>query len=519
MNIALICTDNESLSLGLRSISSALKAAGYQDRLIFMETGDRNFSHKTLEELSTLIRDCDIVGVSCLAQGSRKAIQVLEYIKQFGKPTIWGGVHASLNPEECAQWADFVCIGEGEGMMLEFVERFANSANCKGILNAAYLEDGKLIKNEVRPLILNLDELPLMDFSLDDEYHLTKDGFRQVHQLYNVERNGQIAFTSSRGCAFHCTYCCNIKLKNIYAGRGNYVRRMSVSRLIEHAQQLRRVFPRGKYFYFIDEDFAARPVGELIELAERFPKEVGLPFECLAHPSRMTEKNLDLLAQAGLFRVRIGIETGSERTKKEIYNRRVSNDTVKRAAMVISRKRRVAPVYFFMFANPYEEREDILATLKFIGDLPYGASIQAFELIFFPGSALYEQAVKDKFIQGNVDSSHEVNYYGGLHYHEYHWKQKNLYLNGLMFLAGSRITRNRIGMIPRFLYNYLIRDEIIQFNESHTEMIRAMIELKGFLWRVRAGVSQLLKKVVKDPVAIYNPGYFFNKMFVSKQND
>ena len=178
MKVALICTDNESLSLALRAISAVLKERGHHSRLLFMETGARVFSQAVLQELNSRVQDCDVVGFSCLAQGSTKMKQVLGYLKPQDKITIWGSVHASLNPEEYVKYADYVCLGE------------------------------------------------------------------------NVERNRQIVFTSSRGCAFYCTYCCNIKLKNFYVGKEHYVRRMSVSRLIEHSQKLQKLFPNGKYFYF-----------------------------------------------------------------------------------------------------------------------------------------------------------------------------------------------------------------------------------------------------------------------------
>jgi radical SAM superfamily enzyme YgiQ (UPF0313 family) len=507
MKIALICTDNESLSLGMRAISAALKERGHHSRLLFMETGARVFSQAVLQELSSVVQDCDVVGFSCLAQGSTKAKQVLEYLKLQDKISLWGGVHASLNPEECVKYADYVCLGEGEGMIVEFLDRLSDHRDFRDMLNIAYKENGKLVKNDVRPLISNLDELPLPDFSFDDEHHLTKDGIKQVFTLHNVERNRQIVFTSSRGCAFFCTYCCNIKLKNLYVRKEHYVRRMSVSRLIEHSQQLRKIFPNGKYFYFIDEDFAARPGRELAELAERFPGEVGLPFECLAHPNRITEQKLDLLAAAGLFRIRIGVESGSARTKTEVYNRHVSNESVNRAATIISKVLHVAPVYFFIYSNPYEDREDILATLRLIELLPYGASIQAFELMFFPGSLLFDRAIQDKLIQ-TENKSHELSYYGGLHHEEYPWKRKNLYLNGLLFLASGHCTRFRIGIIPRFLFKLLIHTRVVDFNEKHTYVISKFILLKQLLFRLRSLLVQFLKIFVKDPHAIYNLNFF-----------
>ncbi len=513
MKVALICTDNEPLGLGMRSISAVLKEQGYPARLIFMETEAKTYTPAELQAAAQLVSDAGVVGFSCMAQGSTKAKQILEYLRPLNKLTVWGGVHACLDPEDCAKWASLVCRGEGEGLIVELVERLMRGEDWQDMQNAAYLQDGRMVMNELRPLIANLDELPLPDFSFDDEHHLTPQGLSPVSNLSYVENNLQIAFTSSRGCAFYCTYCCNIKLKNLYQGKEHYVRRMSVGRLVDHSRHLKQIFPNAKYFYFIDEDFAARPLKELVELADTFPKMVGLPFECLAHPARITEQKLDLLVKAGLFRIRLGLETGSERTKKEIYNRHASNEAVIRAANIISKSGHVAPVYFFIIANPYEQGEDLLATLRLIEALPAGSLMQAFELTFFPGSLLYDRAIADGYISGRHDSGYDLNFYGGLHYGEYPWKKNNLYLNGLLFLAAGVCSRAWIGSLPRFLFEALISERAIRFNEKHLSPIKFFIRLKATLWYLRDLIGRLIKKVVKDPVALYNPRLYLRKLF------
>jgi radical SAM superfamily enzyme YgiQ (UPF0313 family) len=41
----------------------------------------------------------------------------------MGKRTVWGGIHPTINPEECAQYADVICRVEGEGFMLDLLRR------------------------------------------------------------------------------------------------------------------------------------------------------------------------------------------------------------------------------------------------------------------------------------------------------------------------------------------------------------------------------------------------------------
>jgi radical SAM superfamily enzyme YgiQ (UPF0313 family) len=471
-----------------------------------MTASERQFSEKNLDDIASLTRHADLIGVSCLARGSVKATQLIASLRSQEKLIVWGGVHASLTPAECADWADVVCRGEGEGMMLELVERLEQGRDWRDVENVAFRENGALRLNSVRPPIRDLDQLPYPDFTFENEYHLTRKGLVQVSTLPEVGDGGRIIYNSSRGCAFDCTYCCNTKLKALYSRHGRYVRRMSVSRLIEHAQNLRKTFPMGKYFYFIDEDFAARPVGELVQLSEELPQKVGLPFQCLAHPARITQEKMDLLVKAGLCRIELGIESGSERTRREIYDRHVSNEVVMRAARAISACPQVLPTYLVITANPYEEREDLTATVRLIAELPYGSQVVIYNLVFFPGSALYERAIADRLIEGFHDCAYELDFLAGLNYEQHFWKKKNLYLNGLIFLMHGHCTRHRIGILPRSLISGLLAPSRIEFNENHPSAIRIMIAIKLLLNRVRRWGARWLKRIV-SPAVVYNLVY------------
>ncbi|HEY3312586.1 MAG TPA: radical SAM protein [Anaerolineales bacterium] len=506
MDILLLSTDMDVWALGLRSVSAVLKAAGHNTRLVFMKTRERIFKKSELDEFAGLARQTDIIGVSCLAQGSEKAKQIIDSLRSQKKMIVWGGVHASLNPEDCANWADIVCMGEGEGMMLDLLERQSQGRDWKDIDNIAYKENGKLISNDLRPPISDLDTLPLPDYSFENEYHLTPNGFVQVTTLEEVNKTGRILFNSSRGCAFHCTYCCNIKLKNLYSGKNRYVRRMSVSKLIEHTQNLRKIFPQGWNFYFIDEDFGARPLDELSQLSEEFPQKIGLPFECLTHPAQVSQQKMDLLVKAGLFRVNMGIESGSERTRKMVYDRHVSNEVVKRAAKIISDYPQVTPYYLFITTNPYEDRSDLLETARLISWLPYGCHLVIYNLVFFPGSFIFQRAVQDNLIEGKIDSGYELSFIGEFNYKNHSWKRKNLYLNGLLFLMVGPSTRYRIGILPRPLINTLLHPRFIDFAEKHTSGIKVMLAVKFLINKAFHIRGQLRRKVVEAPSAAANLG-------------
>jgi radical SAM superfamily enzyme YgiQ (UPF0313 family) len=473
----------------------------------------KQYSRTELEQIGELVRDSAVLGISCCSGGSEKAKQILGHVNVDGQITVWGGVHATLNPEECASLADVVCVGEGEGMLADLVLQFEQGGDWTGVLNAAYKKDGLLIRNPLRPLVGNMDALPLLDFSCTDEFHL--ENGRIVRRTTAAElAPEEIPFVSSRGCVFRCTYCCNAKLKQVYDGAGYYVRKHSISGCINRVAALhKQYFPKAKYVFFVDDDFLDRKPSELREFSESFPGDVGLPFECNVSPLRVTPERIDELVKAGVWRIRMGVESGSERTKKEVYDRAMPNHVVLRASEILSRYPQVVRAYYFIMGNPFEESSDLIETIRLILHLPEPFFVQAFNLIFFPGSTLYEQAVAAGFIHGRQDSGYDLQYRQGLRYEGHPWKTKNLYLNSLMFMMEGKVTRVRLGALPRFLVPLLITPSFVRFNERHLVLAKSMIWLKMKLLTVRSKVGIAVKHAFPHPEAIYNPGQFLRDRF------
>jgi radical SAM superfamily enzyme YgiQ (UPF0313 family) len=379
--------------------------------------------------------------------------------------------------------------------------------------NVAYRDSGTVAMNPLRPLISDLDELPLYDFTCVDEFHLTDKGLAQVEHVSDVTPSHEVIFNGSRGCAFQCTYCCNAKLKQLYSGCGRYVRKMSVSKYIAHVRALRESFPRAKYAYLIDEDLLARSVDELREFAEEFPRQVGLPFDCCGSPPHISKEKMDLLVRAGLWRIRMGVESGSERTKRDVFRRYMSNEVVMRAARVVSRYPQVVPYYFLLIANPYELPEDLMQTARFLMDLPLGYYLLAFNLVFFPGSVLYDRAVRDGVIDGKQDSGYELDFRGGLQYKKHVWKEENLYLNSLLFLMEGKSTRHRLGGVPRSLLPVLLHPRVVNFSNRHPSITQCAIAVKMLALSLRGRVAKLLRAATGDPTSIYGlRGFLKNKL-------
>ena len=168
-------------------------------------------------------------------------------------------------------------------------------------------------------------------------------------------------FTTGRGCVHSCGFCYLPGLREGYGGERPNVRRKSVSRLIEEVVAVRRTWPL-KQVHFADDLFApSRPWLE--ELADRFPREVGLPFTCNTSPETVTEANARLLGRAGARVVGIGLETGVEVNRQKELGRPTSNEAIRRAASRLKGEG-IQLLTFNMLASPGEVIDDALETLR-----------------------------------------------------------------------------------------------------------------------------------------------------------
>jgi len=514
VNVSLISTDDDLWAFGVRLISSVLKRAGHSTRLIQLPSQSAEYSAEVLDGARQLARASDLIGIGCCYRGSRRARQVAAAMRALGKPIVWGGLHASLNPAECAEGTDIVCRGEGEETILELLESLEDGRSWEQIRNLAYRKGEELVLNPLRPPIADLDTLPLPDFDRVNEFHLSRGRLTKAPSDPKLAHSPRLLFIGSRGCALHCTYCCNRKVKEMYAGHGRYLRRMSPARYVEQLATLyRRHFPKATDVFLMDEDFFLRSADEIREFAGLYRARVGLPFDCMVSPPRIADEKVRLLAEAGLWRISLGVESGSERTKKEVFDRPIPNETVLRASRTIARHPPVMPCYFFIIGNPYDERQDLLDTLALMTRLEYPYLADIYSLVLFPGSELFARAMRDGIITGARDSGADQHFRAALHCRGQARKQKNLYLNTLLFLTEGKATRRRLGLLPRGWIPFLTRPGTIDFMDRQPTVCRLAVSAQALLRRARTGIGVVLKKLVKNPADAYNlPRYLKRKL-------
>jgi radical SAM superfamily enzyme YgiQ (UPF0313 family) len=395
-----------SESLGARQLCSVLKASGHECSLVFFkEFRWGEFRHITPREedlLLGLLRDIrpDLVGLSLTSSlVADVALDLAAKIRRgLDVPVILGGAHPSVCPEECLEYADIVCIGEGEGAIADLAEALAAGRDYHDIPNLWAKATGEIHRNDVRPLSDNLDSLPFASYGESDSYVIEYDRLEQADPATRIPMYH--TYASRMACPFKCSFCAGVWFRHeLYAGKGPVRRYRSVATILAEIKQARARNPDIEVVQFWDEIFAVRPPeGWLDEFCERFPKEIGLPYAIWSHPSLINGRRVAQLRTAGLKSVVLGIESGSERVRREIINRGESNKTVLRAAQALH-QHGVTVGYDFILDIPWLAEENCRGTFELIMQLPRPLNAGLHSLSFLPRTAISARALAEGLIQ------------------------------------------------------------------------------------------------------------------------
>jgi len=253
----------------------------------------------------------DIVGISAVTVVCEAASMLTDFVRQRLRiPVIWGGIEPTINPERSLRVADAVCIGEGEDALEEVVRRSGSDGGVPRDIANVWVRgaDGMIYRNVPRPLRQDLDALPHLDCDPDEKFFV---GGNKVTAGWSIAQlDGLYETMTTRGCPFSCAYCCNDQLRSIYRGQ-RFVRRRTPGNVIEELVSARRKVP-VKFVNFQDDVFTFDR-DWVAEFAKSYKKHVGLPFWCYSHPLHTDFQTLELLREAGLRRVTMGIQSGSQR--------------------------------------------------------------------------------------------------------------------------------------------------------------------------------------------------------------
>ncbi len=338
------------ISFSLSYLSAVLKAAGHETSLVVLRR------EKYSRVLDQALRDSEpaLVCYTAVTTEFPFVTKVARYLREkIDAYHVIGGIHCSVEPREAVEGPfDAICIGEGEGALAELAAALQRGERPRGIENL-WIRNGETVeKNPTRPFAHDLDGLPYPD--------------RKMWRPW-VERAPKHALLLGRGCSYSCSYCSNHALKEL--ATGPYVRLRSPASILEELEALCAEFPETSYVYLETETIAA-DLDWAFDLAgrlERFNASRRTPLEFAVNLRVVRGKRFPelfaALKRAGFVYLRIGIESGSERVRKDVLRRNYRNEDLT-ATFDDAREAGLATYAYNLIGLPGESPADFLETVE-----------------------------------------------------------------------------------------------------------------------------------------------------------
>jgi anaerobic magnesium-protoporphyrin IX monomethyl ester cyclase len=371
----------------------------------------------------------------CLTTMREAAIRMAKLGKEQGCTVI---ICSSDSTDHFATYltegADFVIHGEGEMTLLELITSLDQSTPVQTILGLSFNSPSGVIKNGLRPVLKNLDELPMPAWDLID-----------IASYKNIwlDKHGHFSLNiaTTRGCPYKCNWCA----KPIYGNRYNT---RSPEKVVEEIEHLIRTY-QVDYFWMCDDIFGLKP--GWVQQFHALVKHKGLNFKYKIQ-SRvdllLKENQIEVLSDSGLDTAWLGAESGSQKIL-DAMDKGTQIEQIYTASKLLKSKG-VKTAFFLQFGYPGETLEDIKKTIDMVLSImpdDIGISI-SYPL---PGTKFYEKVKKDLILKSNWTDSDDLDMMFKNRYNKAFYKTLHLYVhNRYKTKKGLIALKNLVGNPFRF---------------------------------------------------------------------
>jgi radical SAM superfamily enzyme YgiQ (UPF0313 family) len=382
-------------SLAMLYISKILEVNGLEVSVIDspLITSREEFINNPEKMIQKLVEVTEKTNPDILGVGSWTFAMpiVAEFTREFkarnpNVPIILGGINATHVPTETLQLLphiDFCVRGEGEYTLLELCQTLSsgkkNFGKTKGISYRS--KEGRIVHTPDRPLIKNLDELPLVD--LECYYDLNKINFEDL----------RFTISPSRGCINNCSFC---NISSMW-GKPRFFSPNYIVRQIKHIESL---YEPEKIIFEIDN------ITSNVIWAKKFAKKIHL---ALPHISWVANARIDMVTkelfmlfkESGIRRVYFGVESINPKILKFLNKTPVPDLYIKKIpkALEILNKLDIITFVVFIIGTPIETNKDLdqlYDYAQFIRKKYNVFNIDMSILTMFPGTQLWYKLAKNE---------------------------------------------------------------------------------------------------------------------------
>lgn len=394
MRILLVLYDNDSyiswFPQGLAYIAAVLRNAGH-DVVVY----NQDVYHYSEEHLAEYLKKniFDLIGISVIAgyYQYRKLLKLSDAINAAPNRPFYiiGGHGPSPEPEFFLRktGADMVVIGEGEVTILEIIEAMESKKKFSDVKGIAYIEKGRVMKTASRPLIQDLDTIPLPAYDLFPMDHYT---LLRMPNIRDSERC--IPILSGRGCTFTCNFCYRMD---------EGFRPRSIEGIIEEIKLLQKDY-NVKYIAFSDE-LLMSSVRRTTELCEAFLKaKLNIKWDCNGRLNYAKPDVLKIMKEAGCVFINYGIEAMDDDVLKNMKKALTVRQIIKGVENTIAAG--ISPGLNIIFGNIGDSRETLKKGIEFLLKYDDHTHLRTIRPVTpYPGSPLYYYAIEKGLLKDCED--------------------------------------------------------------------------------------------------------------------
>ncbi|MCF7223752.1 B12-binding domain-containing radical SAM protein [Marilutibacter chinensis] len=427
-------------SLSLAYLAGALRDAGYEVSVLDCTVGadgsplEDSFFNVTVqpnglrrigmpaEAILRAIEDYDVIGLtSIFTPQTTPCLDLIAQIRNCypNKLILAGGVNArSMRRRFFAAGADLIAISEAETTIVRIAEALQGRVPLSAVPGIMFLDqDGRERSNPVGQVLQNLDELPMPAWDM-----LPMQQYWAISRPHggNFPEGQTIRYASlqtSRGCPFRCEYChISREQSGSEYGHVGAFRMKSVDRTYREFEALKSI---GVEYIFIEDDSLFAKKRRALDIF-RMVRDLGFKLLdvnginlCHLHRGRQGTQEqqvdhelIDVLAEAGFTALALPFESASQRILDRYASakwRIADTNTAKLIRAFNDRGIRVSGNY--MIGYPDESIDEIFDTITMAKrNVEEGLDYALFfAVVPFPGSALFEMAVRDGHIDRDFD--------------------------------------------------------------------------------------------------------------------
>lgn len=386
-------------ALGVRYIDAALRKDGNDVCTVFYKDFNSLHPSKTTKEELDLLKQTvsdyqpDLIGLSVMSSMYLETVdEVIELLSSsFNIPLVCGGAYASMFPDYFLQRkVPYVIRTDGENAICKLADAIKNNADTSSIPCLCYKNGDQTVINEIDGLLNDIDGYGIPSINIPNAIFIEDNKVVAGDPQLNTMSYEVIA---SRGCPFNCSYCCCSNLRKLLPKGVKGVRTRSVDSVIAELIEAKKQCKNIVFVHFYDEIFPNTP-GWVDKFIVEYKKHINLPFTIWSHPKMIDEEVLKKLVSVGLTEVIMGIQSGSEHIRRDVFHRYETQEDIINSTKIIRQSKVFWCSYDFMLQHPFETIDDLKESYWLAKKMHGPYELQLHGLNFLPGTDIVPMAIE-----------------------------------------------------------------------------------------------------------------------------